>query len=245
MKHSIALSEDELVAYLRKTELPTILVEGTTDAYIYRIIEAKLEAEVSILPTGGRKKMLDVFHRRAEFPRSRVLFLADSDMWLFSGIPQDYQGGIIFTEGYSIENIIYRKDLIEGLMTSGEIRQFKDLLNSVAYWFGHEVEKYLTSGASNCALHINKIAPDGMLCPVIKSQIDSGPKPRPETLQMIIEEYHLKLRGRTLYETVLRFLSASKRESKYSYINLCELSASSPNESFSRLLLNINEKLGY
>ena len=60
MAHSsINMSEDELINHLKRSNLLTILVEGTDDAGIYRILQEKynstyLEEEIDILPCQGR-----------------------------------------------------------------------------------------------------------------------------------------------------------------------------------------------
>ena len=38
-----------------------------------------------------------------------VIFVADQDMWFFTGIPEKYRDTIIFTRGYSLENDLYLK----------------------------------------------------------------------------------------------------------------------------------------
>lgn len=62
-----ALTTEELIATLRNTSLPTVVVEGLDDMIVYRAIEQRLShLNVSILPTGGRSKLLDIYKRKGE-----------------------------------------------------------------------------------------------------------------------------------------------------------------------------------
>jgi hypothetical protein len=65
----VTISIDELVATLKRSNLPTILVEGDDDVMVYRQFEKQFGArKVSILPCGGRNTLLKVFERKHEFP---------------------------------------------------------------------------------------------------------------------------------------------------------------------------------
>ena len=95
---------DELVAMLGHAELPTVIVEGKDDMRIYRWVEGRVGSQnANVLPAGGRENLLSVYQRRNEFTHLPVAFVADRDLWLFSGIPEIYHD-IIWTLGYSIEN---------------------------------------------------------------------------------------------------------------------------------------------
>ena len=89
------------------TCLPTIIVEGENDIPIYRRIEKYIGVQdADVIQVGGRNNLLSLYERRKEFAHLPVAFVADRDLWLFSGIPPDYPD-IIWTEGYSIENDLY------------------------------------------------------------------------------------------------------------------------------------------
>ena len=81
---------DELVETLRRSSLPTLLVEGRDDMVVYRWLESTdCEEPVDVLQCGGRSRLLKVYERRNEFARLRCVFLADSDMWLFDKVPNE------------------------------------------------------------------------------------------------------------------------------------------------------------
>ena len=83
---------DEIIALLKKTDLPTVVCEGSDDLIVYRRFEEHLShIGVSILPAGGRENVLEVFERRGEIPTSvRLAFIADRDTWVNTEIPTAY-----------------------------------------------------------------------------------------------------------------------------------------------------------
>ena len=95
------LTVDEIVAYLSRSQLPTVVVEGKDDMRIYGWAEARVgNTKAYVLATGGRNTLLAVYQRRNEFANLPVAFVADRDLWLFSEIPADYHD-VIWTQGYS------------------------------------------------------------------------------------------------------------------------------------------------
>ena len=89
------LSEREIVDTLKRTSLLTVLVEGKDDASVYRYLEHKINIDdVDVLICDGRSKLIKIFERREEFKNTKVVFLADKDMWFFVGIPKQYFGQI-------------------------------------------------------------------------------------------------------------------------------------------------------
>ena len=106
----MSYSVEEIISELSKpTALLKVLVEGKDDALVYRYIEGKLNDLISIdnkadvIICGGRLELIEVFESREKFKNTKVVFLADKDMWFFVGVPKDYED-IVFTDGYSIEN---------------------------------------------------------------------------------------------------------------------------------------------
>jgi hypothetical protein len=102
MSKSDNLSEDEMVSYLKRTLSPTILVEGNDELSIYnRYLQDKINVEdIDILTCDGRAKLLNVFKRRTEFKNTKVVFVADKDMWFFAGIPEEYDNkGLFWVHG--------------------------------------------------------------------------------------------------------------------------------------------------
>ncbi len=215
---------DELVAALRRSALPTVLVEGKEDMRIYRWVEERLGSRnANIQSAGGRNRLLSVYERRQEFSNLPVAFVADRDMWLFSENPSNYDG-VIWTEGYSIENDLYAGAELEKLLEQEEVEGHRQLLDTIVEWFASEVEKYLAGECYEVAHHCDRVVPRG------HTQIDESFRkirsfrpPGERIHRQIREAYQLQLRGKQLFEMLVRFLSAPDRDSKYSYDNLHEM----------------------
>ncbi len=138
-----SLTPDIIIETLKRSSLPTILVEGKDDFIIYRKFQDKIGARyVSFLICGGRNTLLKIFDRKDEFSNKKVMFIADKDMWVFSLIPEKYKD-IFFTKGYSIENDLYEdgKFFIQSLFDNSENVKFEKIVKEVIGWFAFEVNK--------------------------------------------------------------------------------------------------------
>ena len=215
---------EELVAALRRSALPTVLVEGQEDMRIYRWVEARLgNRAANVLPTGGRDKLLSVYKRRQEFAKLPVAFVADKDMWLFSGIPSNYDG-VIWTDGYSIENDLYAGTELENLLDAEEALEHQQLLDAIVEWFAFEVEEYLEGRPFEVKNHCNQIVPLG------QTQIDENFRksrgfrpPGEEIHRQIRDAYQLQLRGKQLFQMLERCLNARQRGTRYNISSLHEI----------------------
>lgn len=201
------LSVDELVATMRRSSLPTVVVEGQEDMQIYRWIENRIgHQRANVLSAGGRNNLLSVFNRRNEYPHLPVAFVADKDLWVFGGIPGYYRD-IIFTQGYSIENDLYTDANLEHLLNVNKKKEHQQVLDVIIKWFAFEVGEHFARRLPKVGTECNTIVPPG------KTQMDNdfrkqrGYKPPDEELyQKIKDKYQLKLRGKQLFELLDRFL---------------------------------------
>ncbi len=235
---------DELVATLRRSELPTVIVEGKDDMRIYRWVEGRIGSQnANVLPTGGRETLLSVYERRNEYAHLPVAFVADRDLWLFSGIPSIYND-IIWTQGYSIENDLYAGATLEDMLESKEARVHQQVLVLIIEWFAFEVEEHLAGREVRVDTHCSRVVPPG------KTEIDQGFRqsrgfrPPDEVLhQQIKDAYPLQLRGKTLFQVLVRFLSASDRDVKHSTFGLYEIAFKmTPTHELMDRLINIIER---
>ena len=219
------LSVDETVAYLKRTSQTTALVEGKDDQKVYRYIEDRLQdLDLDVLICEGRDGLLAVHRRRAEFAGAPVVFIADRDMWYFTGVPHEYATSVLFTEGYSIENDLYVRDIFEALMSPEEQARFRALIQQVARWQAFHVEQFVKTGNCSCDAHVSQIAPHDVLCNDHLTSIGFV-EPSAALISRIVDNYPHALRGKTLFQIVLRILSATQRPSKFSRDNLIELGA--------------------
>ena len=220
---------DDLIYALRRSQTPNIVVEGEDDVIIYRELVRRVEiAHLDFHAAGGKEKLLKIYERRREFAHVPVAFIADQDMWLFSEIPNRYKG-IIWTKGYSIENDLYAGAELERLMDASERLEHRKVLDAIVEWFAFEVEEFLAGRDPKVDIHCNQIVPQK------QTQIDDEfrksrglRKPNPELHRQIREAYQLQLRGKLLFQLLVRFLSESNRATKHSRRGLHEIALKMP-----------------
>lgn len=217
---------DELVSTLRRSKLPTVVVEGRDDMQIFRWMEDLLKIhEVDVLGVGGRPNLFAVYDRKSEFGHLPVAFIADQDKELFTQLPAGYEE-IIWTQGYSIENDLYAgaEPSLENLMDPREAAEHKQLLDTIIKWFAFEVDEFLAGRDYKFDHHCNEVVLLG------QTEMDDGFRqrrgfrpPNSELLQKITETYQLQLRGKQLFQMLVRFLSKSNRRVKHSLHGLYEI----------------------
>ena len=202
------MTVEHLVGVLRRSRKPSIVVEGDDDVIIYRELAKRIGIlEVVLRPSGGREKLLQVYERRGEFTQVLVAFIADQDMWLFSGIEPSYED-VIWTNGYSIENDLYSDASLERLLDESDTLEHQQILDSISTWFAFAVEEYLAGNSPDLDLHCDEMVPIG------KTELDANfctrrdfRVPNAERVQQIRAAYQLLLRGKQLFQLLVRFLS--------------------------------------
>ncbi len=153
---------DVLVALLRSSQLPTLIVERDDDVRMYsRWIEQHLfdTYRVDVLPANGKGNLLSLYERRNEFADLPVVFLANRGIWLFSGIPEGYED-IICTQGYSIENDVYLIGGVEKLLDSTRASEHWLVRESIIRWFAFEIEKLIRQTFSEGNLSSEALIPN-------------------------------------------------------------------------------------
>lgn len=211
------LNVDELVATLRNSSLPTLLVEGRSDMDLfYALEEMCFESSIDVLPIGGRVALFEVFKRRTEFRATPVAFLADSDMFIFGNVPPELSG-IIFTEGYAIEN-----DILSGgkafRMISGKNRtKWAKVISSLSKWFAAATHRYLNGETVEYSQH-----PAQLLCFIagtltpLSQAVLIEPEPLCEQAKRVLAEPTKYLRGHTLLDALGHFLATAKQRPRCS-----------------------------
>ena len=240
------MTVDDWVAMLSHVDFPTVIVEGEDDMRIYRWVEERVSNQkVDVQRVGGRETLLAVYRRRNEFTHLPVAFVADKDLWLFSGIPPDYPD-IIWTEGYSIENDLYADANLENLLDADEVEEHQQVLDAIIEWFAFEVEEHLADREAQVDTHCNEIVPLG------QTEMDQSfctrrgfRSPNEEIHQQIKDEYQLQLRGKSLFQILVRFLSAPGRDAKHSTSGLYEIAVkmTSPHPLIDRLIDEIERAI--
>ncbi|MFO1103735.1 MAG: DUF4435 domain-containing protein [Methylocystis sp.] len=222
--HRVIVSLDEHIEMLKRSKLPTVVTEGSDDYLFFRRIEESLSHYgVSLLPVGGRQMVIDLFRRRKELGRNDIVFFADLDMWVYSGVPTEYNHRkLLFTDGYSIENDIYRDGNLEQLLYEEEKRKFKHELCSIIGWFSFCIAKFSKGEEVKIAVHPNRIL-DSSGCVCDEFCRDSGfTGPAEPFYAETLANYKKLLRGKTLLQLLIRHLSYSSRAVKHSKVQLIE-----------------------
>ena len=154
---------DELVALLRASLLPTLVVESGDDVRIYsRWIERRLFGtyKLDVLAVDGKGNLLSLYERRNEFADLPVVFAANQGIWLFSRIPEGYED-IICTQGYSIENDVYlclegrTEKLLDPYLNNKD--GHKSVQKSIIRWLAFELEKFIRQTPSEGNLSLENL----------------------------------------------------------------------------------------
>lgn len=216
------LTEDEIIAALKKTSLTTVLVEGGDDIIIYRWVEEEIGTiNVSFLPCQGRDKLLRIYLRKNEFKNKKVIFIADTDSFLYNGIPI-YYNEIIWTEGYSIENDLYNIQTLESLLSTQEKNDFIIALQNFIQYYSFEYEKLKQNLTFCFNNHPNKVLTNTHILNNVFLQSVNFQNPSSNTISFFLRDYNILLRGKSLFALLLRFLSHTNRPVKHSRLSLYE-----------------------
>jgi len=240
---------DEIVNSLKRSFIPTILIEGSDDVFVYRWLKKNLSINpISLQPCGGRTNLFSIYDRKNEFSDKNVIFVADKDSYRFEEIP-DNRKGIIFTSGYCIENDIYDGSSISDFIDDEDKARHDLLREIIGSWFAFEVKKYLETSPGQSSLsvasHINVVSPIGLdrICPIFSQQIDYS-KPSEDDIRLVTDEYNLNVRGKQLFQMLSRFLSKKGRFSSFSDKNLIEIALKQGNNHLmERLVVEMNNEL--
>lgn len=239
----VDLTPDEIVALLRKSFEPTVLIEGKDDIVVYRKLEDI--SEVSVLQTGGRNTLISVYKRRAEFQGKKVAFIADKDCWCITGIPQEYiNEKLIFTNGYSIENDIFIDINIIEMMDANEKKIFNQELGMFVDWYSLAIKRFIDHGNQSIKDHPNKILDDlhryNELCKTSDEEI------YPEEIKELISGNPiLKIRGKSLLDLALRQLGKPSRNVVHKNSKtFFDFAAANPGENINKIFSDVKRIFG-
>jgi len=244
--NDLALSPDEIVATLRNSTLPTLLVEGRSDMELFHALEDMcFENKIDIMPTGGRLVLFEVFKRRAEFRTTPVAFLADLDMFIFGNVPPDL-AGIIFTEGYAIENDILSGGKAFRMIGGKNKAKWAKIISSLSQWFAAAAHRYLNGETVDYSQHPGHLVcfRAGTLTPLSRAVL-IDPEPICEQAKRVLAEPTKYLRGHTLLDALGHFLVTAKQPPKCSKCVLLrfDLVSWETNRSLQRIVSRVQTAL--
>ena len=236
------LSVDEIVSLLKKTTLPTIIVEGSDDMIVYRRLESLYaHLGISVFPVGGRGNVLSLFLRRNEVPHSvKTFYIADRDTWVHTGIPSEYcDPRIHFTDGYSIENDVYADGQHEKLLHGSEcINYAKDIADFVE-WYALALTRHLNDPSIPIAVHPKRVLDSSQRAQLLALAPNEI---YPTQLRdQILENYQRFLRGKSLFDILLMHTNRRGREPHHSIPALLEIVASNPGALVSQIFDRVQQ----
>jgi hypothetical protein len=161
----------------------------------------------------------------------KVVFVADMDKYLYTGIPADYND-VIFTTGYSIENDLYHNSAIDTLMTKDDKVVLMAIISNFAKWYArqvHQIESGLDAELSNSPYTvIFNTHPFGLQPQHAINESDVNIYR--SIYDRIIANYSLQLRGHSLMTIlVMTFENRPKGDSRYYEKNLTEIAITAAN----------------
>lgn len=242
----VELTVDDVIATLKNSSLPSVIVEGRDDLVVYRRIEEIDCGEaVSVFPIGGQNKVLELFRRRAELGKgSRVAFVADRDRWVFEGVPRDLaHKELIFTEGYSIENDIIRDGAFNCLMTPGEGVLFEKELNVISKWFALAMSNFLHGKPESLSTYPGTILEIANSDEILSDMLESDGHAS-SIFEEIDRDPLRMIRGKTVMSLIIRQVGSSGRIVRHHSLSLMDIVGAKPGHYVATLFANVLSALG-
>ncbi|MGE8213176.1 MAG: hypothetical protein ACN6Q8_06230 [Stenotrophomonas sp.] len=236
------MSVDEMISTLKKSRLPTIIIEGSDDIVVYRHFEDRLsQLGASIFPVGGRDKLISIFKRRAEITETSLVFVADKDYYVHTGVPEEFiDQSFVFTDGYSVENDVFRDGQLLGLLRGNEREIFQEELEIFIEWYALEMSRLLSGKKSAISLH-----PDNVLLNIDNlTTIEDGEEYPNELKLSIFGNYQSMLRGKSLLPLIVRRTSIKGRNPKHNTLAMLEMVATRPGVYLERIFEGVRNGLG-
>jgi hypothetical protein len=238
------LSVEEIISTLKRSSLPTVVVEGSDDIVVHRRLEERLtHLGVSVLPVGGRDKVIAAFERRDELPaRLKIVFIADQDTWVYSSIPSAYNHpNIIFTNGYSIENDVFLDGNLLALLSAHDAHIFRQELGQFVDWYAVALARHLVDCRNPIALHPEQVLDPARLPTLTALQpAESFPT---SLRNQLLGDFGRLLRGKSLMGLLLRCTNRRPGQPRHTSTGLMEMVAINPGPNLQRVSQFVEARL--
>lgn len=227
MTSKAQLTVPEVIGAIKKSSAINIIIEGKDDIIAYRSFEDRLIEEtgemILLISAGGRDNLLQIFESlRDESSLDSCYFICDLDLWAFTSIPQEFRNDrIVTTNGYSIENDIFRDYDIGNLLTATEA---SNLNNDLAYylrWFAVSVYKKMANDNCSTSDHPNSIIDNKKDEEEVDSLLSCNAGAQ-NIFGLISGDHKKYLRGKSYVALHSKQLNAPKRRPKHSDLSLFE-----------------------
>ena len=226
---------EELFELLKRTELPTVLVEGKDDIIFYRRIEENLsEVGVDILPAGNKHAVLQLRDMLSgEAVKNTIVFIVDNDLWVHTESANDAEE-LITSEGYSVENDIFSDGELCELMSAEERATFDVELERFVRWYALAVSRQLRGLDCEFRTHPTKVLDESEFYEQQLKLFENETYPD-GLYSEIVAHYPRLLRGKSLFALLQRQLSKGRRRTKFGTHQLMEIGAARKGEKFERI----------
>lgn len=236
---------DELFELLKRTSLPTVLVEGKNDIIFYRVVEEALrDLGVDMLPAGNKDAVLELRRRlKDQNISSPLAFIVDNDLWVHTGIPdQEDLGDVITTEGYSVENDLFSDGDLLSILSEEEKARFHSEIDLFCRWYALSVSRHLNGAPSGFRTHPGKILDDRKHYNNSIVLLEGEEYPNALYAEIKIQ-FSRVLRGKSLFAILHRQLSRAGRDVKFSEKQLMAFGASRRGQKFERIRDLLREQI--
>jgi hypothetical protein len=231
LKRNNIFDANVVIGILSKSSLPTVIIEGNDDVIVYRRMEDIFhDVGLSVMPVGGRNNVLQVFERLHEITTPKnIAFIADLDTWVMSKVPPQYISDLLlFTDGYSIENDIFRDGDLEKILSKDEKARFKDDLSRFVTWYAIALNR-LNENEDDTKINMFP----GTILDNIETFKEStllraGENFPTDLHNIIISDYPKFLRGKSLMQILSRQLAHKDRGHKLHTLSLLDIASASP-----------------
>lgn len=245
-QNSGAPSIEEIIATLQRSSLPTVVIEGKHDVIVWRHLEEVFAAEgISILPVGGRPNVLAIFNRRAEIDGNTVVaFIADRDTWVCAGVPEAYRSEkLLLSDGYSVENDIFRDGDLEQLMSAAEKKSFLQETDKFLRWYALALSRFLDENPVPLDLHPNTLLDNEQRFQDETALLNGEVYPE-QLFEQLSSDFRKLLRGKSLLGLLLRQLAAKQRVARHNDKALMDMVGCNPGPLLNRIYTDIGALLG-
>lgn len=247
MSHLPVATTDEIISTINRSSLPTVIIEGDDDVIIYRRLESVYASQgLSVLPVGGRDRVIEIFKRRSEITSAGVVcFVADKDAWVIIGVPAEFNvKEFIVTNGYSIENDALMDIKAEEFMTGAERCAFQAELERFCRWYALAFQRYIGGQPALISMHPNHVLGDVASYDSLINLSESEEYPD-AMFDRLLNNYSTELRGKSLLRLLMRQLGASGRNPKHNHKAILEYAASAGGELIGRIYRDVGDAFGY
>lgn len=240
---------EEMIESLKRTAINTVVVEGNDDIDIMRDIESRLSqiaGDVDFFPAGDKLSVLKIAESHDEFKKAKISYLADSDLWLFNDARANHPG-VIFTEGYSIENICIQSPHVADLANARQKTEavWKAALINLSEWFCAEVAYFLNGENPSFNIGVQQIVDFNNNCtltPQARMRVEAAPQLPDELKDLVTQNPLLYIRGKQLF-LALSEVMAIQEGNRIPVKTLKSLGAKLPNQTMDELVQKICESL--